>query len=571
MNPDQKRLITHVMLLFAFVLVAGLAITLMDDTEARLCVWDGGDAASALASDPDNWDTDTAPVAGDDILFDGLHLVNASADDPCTWDLATNSFDTFTIAAGYSGTITQSSDMYISGYSQAGGVFTGVKTKWIYCSGDAIKSGGTISNYGSFKLELTKYLANYSLGYINTIVVKNGLTLKGNIVVTSASVFDGEIIGSPSVVLITSSTGNKHYLNGIFNNGLIQFNDVGNVPLTTYFNGTFNAPVLFRLESWKTSSVVMPLVGDIVTNNTFTIDSTHSTYTLSLNLNGHSLTASSITVGTRGILQCGEGTITTSALTSTSGTITEETATWIFTNATVTATSGEKFYNVYMNGWCDFVSPVNVTHDLRFINVPTEYQDIDIYLDTVYSQTISSPYSWGDGNTVGAKYEYEPDVQITMSQFYEDIDFSIYAYISTNLPVTYNITGTASDWLSIYEGRVVGMPPELGNYTFTITATHDSGSVDIVNGYILVGSLSTAEYSFDMIWELIIWIIITLFMLLGWYMEIPLIQLVAFAVGVGNIINTLRIDNFTALSLIFILGNSILFLMGMIKYSQGRR
>jgi len=306
-------------------------------------------------------------------------------------------------------------------------------------------------------------------------------------------------------------------------------------------------------------------------NNVLSLISGHATYTCTLDLNGHNLTASSITVGTRGILQCGEGTITTSALTSTSGTITEETATWVFTNATVTATSGEKFYNVYMNGWCDFTNPVNVTNDLRFINVPTAYDDIDVYLDTVYSQTIPSPYSFGAEITAGAKYEYEPDVQITMSQFYEDIDFSIYAYISTNLPVTYNITGTASAWLSYHEGRIVGMPPDIGNYTYTITATHDSGSVDIVNGYILVGSLSTAEYSFDMIWELIIWIIITLFMLLGWYMEIPLIQLVAFAVGVGNIINTLRIDNFTALSLIFILGNSILFLMGMIKYSQGRR
>ena len=140
----MRTSIKYVLAFFALVAILGLSLTLIDGAEARTCVWDGGDAASALASDPDNWDTDTAPIAGDDILFDGL---NASADDPCTWDLATNSFGNFTIAAEYSGTITQSSDMYISGYSQAGGTFTGDVTKWVYCDGSVLKSAGTFTIY----------------------------------------------------------------------------------------------------------------------------------------------------------------------------------------------------------------------------------------------------------------------------------------------------------------------------------------------------------------------------------------------------------------------------------------
>ncbi len=66
------------------VALAVLAFSISaDESEARTCVWDG-EAADALASSATNWDTDTAPIAGDDILFDGL---NASADDDCTWDI----------------------------------------------------------------------------------------------------------------------------------------------------------------------------------------------------------------------------------------------------------------------------------------------------------------------------------------------------------------------------------------------------------------------------------------------------------------------------------------------------
>ena len=74
-------------------------------------------------------------------------------------------------------------------------------------------------------------------------------------------------------------------------------------------------------------------------------------YTFTIDCNGHSLTASSITVGTRGILQCGEGTITTGALDSSAGTITEETATWIFERgSTIKVAAAQKLRNVIAKG-----------------------------------------------------------------------------------------------------------------------------------------------------------------------------------------------------------------------------
>ncbi len=65
----------------------------------------GGDG---LASNPANWSNGID--VGYNVIFDATSTAN------CTFDYD-GELGTFTIAAGYSGTITQSSDMYISGYS----------------------------------------------------------------------------------------------------------------------------------------------------------------------------------------------------------------------------------------------------------------------------------------------------------------------------------------------------------------------------------------------------------------------------------------------------------------------
>lgn len=96
---------------------------------------------------------------------------------------------------------------------------------------------------------------------------------------------------------------------------------------------------------------VLTLLNNITTTDVLTIYSNHATYTCTLDLNGHKLAASSITVGPQGILQCGEGTITTGALDSSAGTITEETATWIFERgSTIKVAAAQKLYNVIAKG-----------------------------------------------------------------------------------------------------------------------------------------------------------------------------------------------------------------------------
>lgn len=535
---------------------------LSEDSEARLCVWDGDDAG-AHASTAANWDLDTAPVAGDDILFDGL---NATGDDACTWDLATDSFGMFTIGAGYSGTITQSSDMHITGYSQAGGTFTGETTKWVYCNGSASSTSVITPGVSNFKLTLD----GSTTSNLNCKILQISANVSGY--VNSR----GLLIDSGKTLTLTSDSNVFCYAGfyGVNNNGVIA----GNKVLAIYVYdtsaiqntniGTATVLKLVILTADVSSARTLTITSNIICNS-IEIKSSHA-QTNALNLNGHSLTAATITVGTRGILDCGNGTITCSALTSTSGTIFEDTATWVFNSgAVVTATSGQKFYNVQMEGDCDFVSSVNVTNDLRFVDVPSEYDDLDVYLDTVYSVTIPSPYTFGPEITAAAEYTYIPDVQITISNWFEDVDFTFYAYLEGNLPGTWNITGEVSTWMQISEGRIYGIPPDVGNYSYTITLVHATGSLDSVSGYLIVGDIDTAEYSFDIILGLIFFIIITIFNFWGYYKRVPLLQVLSILMIIFSAIAMLRIPDFDGFNLLFVMANLIMFVLGMIRNYGG--
>jgi hypothetical protein len=342
--------IRNYMLFLGIIALALLAFTISaDDSEARLCVWDGGDAASALASDPDNWDTDTAPVAGDDILFDGLHLVNASADDPCTWDLSTNSFGNFTIAAGYSGTITQSSDMYISGYSQAGGTFIPINNKNIYGSGNWIRTGGTWNVFlGNvhFIDNVTNPMGGFSFYTLN---IHEGTTFQSSGIhnIRVYLQIDGTLNNTGTIQIDWLSSGTSCIRgNGDINNtGIIRFKVNSLLFQINYSKPLGNVEFI----NYNAADCKVTFLSDINTGTLSLVSGDSYDYTL--DLNGHSLTASSITVGTRGILQCGEGTITTGALTSTSGTIIEETATWVFTGTgNLKLKAGDYLYNAQFNG-----------------------------------------------------------------------------------------------------------------------------------------------------------------------------------------------------------------------------
>lgn len=103
--------------------------------------WDGG-GADNNASTAANWSSDTAPVAGDLVVFDSTSTKN------CTWNLsAALTFESFSVNTGYSGTISLSNGLTLSGaYSQATGTVTFSGASVVVTAGaDSTISGGAIN------------------------------------------------------------------------------------------------------------------------------------------------------------------------------------------------------------------------------------------------------------------------------------------------------------------------------------------------------------------------------------------------------------------------------------------
>ncbi len=149
--------------------------------------------------------------------------------------------------------------------------------------------------------------------------------------------------------------------------------------------------------------------------------------------------------------------------------------------------------------------------------------------------------------------------------------FTYKAPINVSLPVTYNITGTAADWLTINEGVVSGIPPASGVYTYTITATHSSGSLDTESGTIVVveGATTVISGNDSMTAGLLLCILITIIIGIGYFKEIPLLQLIGVGGLLFSLIELLRIEHFGSFLLIFILVDMALFVLGMVRYKRG--
>lgn len=104
--------------------------------------WDGG-GADNNATTAANWSSDTAPTAGDLVVFDSTSTKN------CTWNIsAATTFASFSINSGYTGTISLSNSLTMTGaYTQATGTLTFNAASVVVTAGEnSTVSGGTINH-----------------------------------------------------------------------------------------------------------------------------------------------------------------------------------------------------------------------------------------------------------------------------------------------------------------------------------------------------------------------------------------------------------------------------------------
>jgi len=342
-------------------------------------------AAAGNWSDDANWSLGHSPIAGEDPTFDATSVNNCNANDSTPTGV-------LTIAAGYSGVITQSSDMYIQGFSQAGGTFTGPggSSKFIYCEGSFTKTGGTLSS-GTYSLFFTGENSEILgvTGSIRVLKVNGTLTVKSSFA-TSGETGCGVFVESTGNIIINSgyTVSCIAYFGGAFTNsgsisGMGTFKIIlyDNNPITKSLSGITSNIILTTFTGGPTKYLSWSINDDINPYSLSIIVLGTNEYTFTLDLNGHNLTASSITVGARGILQCGEGTITTASLDSSAGTIIPETARWVFDGAaTVNIAAGQELHSVIVKDRLKLLSNLNIEQALAHTN-PIDLNGFALALD----------------------------------------------------------------------------------------------------------------------------------------------------------------------------------------------
>lgn len=145
------RLWHGALVLFLVALIAGVSFLYLPKVHASTYTWDGGGINSNWST-PENWSTDTAPLATDSVIFDNsLCGVNCNATIDAGFQ---GTVANLTIAADYAGTITEAKDLIVTGdFSLAGGTFNAVSYT-ISVGGNYGRTGGTFTA-GTSTLKMT--------------------------------------------------------------------------------------------------------------------------------------------------------------------------------------------------------------------------------------------------------------------------------------------------------------------------------------------------------------------------------------------------------------------------------
>jgi len=326
-------------------------------------VWN--QTSGALASTDANWLDGTKPIAGDNIIF------NATSTASCTFDLAL-ALGSFTMTADYSGVITQAASFSITSYSQAAGTFTGTAGYLLTDNGGFIQTGGTISQH---VLNLKMTGSGYSIS-TTTDPYTWQLQISGDTTLATAHHIDVHMtIDSGKTFTLNAALGFASYSGSTWSNlgivagsSLLSFT-LYNADMTQTF-GVINSPASVTLHSAAAASRALTMTAVTVLGSTLSITSAHTTYTATLDLSSsnHNLSATDITIGTRGILNGRASTITCSGnWDSSAGTFTAGTSTLVMTGSSKTiktANTNGAPYNFQESGTTTTSSSVNVTHSL---------------------------------------------------------------------------------------------------------------------------------------------------------------------------------------------------------------
>jgi hypothetical protein len=250
-------------------------------------------AGAGNASVDANWSLGHKPTSGEDVTFDGTSTNN------CNWDVAVADLGAFTLAVGYSGTVTQAASFGVSLYSQASGTFTG-NALYTLTTGPFSKTGGTLSPWvldlkivGSSTISATGGLSLWKLSNTGTATIK--------IAITAMNLYNSGSMSIDSGIIVSfypyyagyqwAWTGSASGL-GILQLGLetrdasVQFSNVTCAMRLAIIGGVTPRTINLLGDS-NCSAIGIGTVGTPI---------------ITFNLNGHQLISTGLTSGAKGII-----------------------------------------------------------------------------------------------------------------------------------------------------------------------------------------------------------------------------------------------------------------------------
>jgi len=489
--------------LFALIAPLGMAVqdypvnyahTLAIDSHT----WDGG-GANALASTKENWATDIAPTAGDAIVYDA----GSSAS---TFDLAL-SLGSFTITAGYSGTITIGASYTVTSYAQAGGVYTGSETytmsvsttfavsggTWtpnkgiiIFSTDGASASGNDISPYGIIVNGNTTFTEKFTLS--NNLAIASGKVLTVTGVQLGLKTYNGGALTNSGAIVGTGQLAIYNYGSGSVVSMSFGLTDIG--VWITEWSPNGHTTVRTNSDSVFLGSVAVDSNGDPV-----------NTVTLDLSTTNYNLSTASMTIGAGGILLGRGSTITVSGnWDSSAGTFTAGTSTLVMSGTTKTiktANTNGAPYDLQISGAITTLSSLNVTNDLtidsgksltlgsgktlgvtnEIINNGAIHQAGNVIEIAGPSATPLKGYGTFDGNLYLNVSPVNLDVQTSLSTGY--LHFTKIVNITTSLNGCYLIVTPSTGQTVNLTGLTLG-----DSASWTVTST---GQVDFTVSGLMSG------------------------------------------------------------------------------------
>lgn len=466
MNNKKENTMKRLPILIAFIMIlSGITILIPSEnvsaTSDNTWIADVPSSASVDAS----WENGTL-TAGQNIWFVDAH------DGNCSWNVA-GSFGNFSLKTGYAGTVTQGASFEVTSYYQIAGTFTPSSNYILTDSGNFIYAGGTCAN--NF---LKLILSNPCVLSIYQNLWTYSLTINANTqrigAGTQLAIFRTFIIATGTTFTNSNSLifNQQNVLSTMLNDGIITGNGTFSFPAWGFNNnihlGIINIPVNLYLQNGATTSYTLTFIGNAILGSTLDISSsdTIDSLTVDLSSNNYALSATNITIGTRGILNARASQITASGnWDSSAGTFTAGTSTVHLTGTSKTLKiAGTRFNNLVIES--------GATIQL-LSNVKTNYLWNNGTLDL-------------NGFTMTVNYDQAPSITssaVVLCHFIDNYYYNITSTDQENIGMTYGLTTTWPDAaINTTTGKITNIQP-LANGTWSMNVSVSDGNHTVYQAF----------------------------------------------------------------------------------------